>query len=80
MLNEALKNILQSYHIDYIDVFLTLCMLGNFSCFCCRLLTFFKLTFLKKIFHISSKNVSQLSKHPLPFMTESRVDVSLYIL
>ena len=24
------------------------CMLGNFSCVCCRLLTFFKINFLKK--------------------------------
>ena len=30
---------------------LTLCMLGNFSCFCCRLLTFFKkITFSKNSF------------------------------
>ena len=29
---------------------LTLCMLGNFSCFCCRLLTFFKFNFFKKFF------------------------------
>ena len=30
---------------------LTLCMLGNFSCFCCHLLTFFfKLTFSKNSF------------------------------
>ena len=28
---------------------LTLCMLGNFSCFCCRLLTFFKMNFFEKI-------------------------------
>ena len=27
---------------------LKLCMLGNFSCFCCRLLTFFKIHFLEK--------------------------------
>ena len=27
---------------------LTLCMLGNFSCFCCHLLTFFRVNFLKK--------------------------------
>ena len=35
----------------------TLCMLGNFSCFCCRLLTFFKINFFKKFFqkHISVK-------------------------
>ena len=29
---------------------LTQCMLGNFSCFCCRLLTFYKINFLKKNF------------------------------
>ena len=28
---------------------LTLCMLGNFSCFCCHLLTFFKSQLFKKI-------------------------------
>ena len=30
-------------------IILTICMLGNFSCFCCRLLTFFKINFFKKI-------------------------------
>ena len=33
----------------------TLCMLGNFSCFCCRLLTFFKITFPKKSFRNSTR-------------------------
>ena len=28
---------------------LLLCMLYNFSCFCCRLLTFFKINFFQKI-------------------------------
>ena len=28
----------------------TLCMLGNFSCFCCLLLTFFKIKFSKNYF------------------------------
>ena len=28
--------------IFQVGVSLTLCMLGNFSCFCCRLLTFFR--------------------------------------
>ena len=27
-----------------------LCMLGNFSCFCCRLLTFFKIILFEKFF------------------------------
>ena len=30
--------------------YLTLCMLIIFSCFCCRLLTFFKINFFKKKF------------------------------
>ena len=29
---------------------LTLCMLGNSLCFCCHMLTFFKVNFFKKIF------------------------------
>ena len=28
---------------------LTLCILGNFSCFCCLLLAFFKINFFQKI-------------------------------
>ena len=28
-----------------LDILLALCMLGNFSCFCCYLLTFFKVNF-----------------------------------
>ena len=35
----------------------TLCMLGNFSCFCCCLLTFFKITFSKNSF----KNIIRVS-------------------
>ena len=34
------------------------CMLGNFSCFCCRLLTFSKLTLSKNYF----RNPNRLSK------------------
>ena len=30
---------------------LTLFLLGNFSCFCCRLLTIFNINFFKKFFH-----------------------------
>ena len=29
---------------------LSICMLGNFACFCCRLLTFFKSKFFKNSF------------------------------
>ena len=35
-------------HVSYNCV--TLCILGNFSCFCCFLLTFFKINFFKNIF------------------------------
>ena len=37
---------------------LILCMLGNFSCFCCRLLTFFKISFSKNSF----RNTIRVSK------------------
>ena len=30
-----------------IILYLILCMLGNFSCFCCHLVTFFKINFFK---------------------------------
>ena len=33
--------------IDGLPV-LTICMLGNLACFCCRLLTFLKINFLQK--------------------------------
>ena len=37
----------------------TLCMLGNVSCFCCHLPTFFKLTFFKKLFQEHFQGVKQ---------------------
>ena len=37
-------------HLDiHCFIILTLCMLGNFSCFCCDLLTFFKSSFKNTI-------------------------------
>ena len=36
---------------------LTLCMLGNFSCLCCCLLTFFKINFFKNSF----RNINRVS-------------------
>ena len=36
-----------------------LCMLGNFPCFCCRLLTFYKINFFKKFFQEHYQNVKQ---------------------
>ena len=38
---------------------LTLCMLGNFSCFCCRLLTFFEIIFYKIFFQEHYSPVKQ---------------------
>ena len=50
---------------------LILCMLGNFSCFCCRLLTFFqwlffKLKFFKKFFQEHYQSVKQLGSRSVP--------------
>ena len=39
---EANQNRPGNYYVDPLYC-LTLCMLGNFSCSCCRLLTFFKI-------------------------------------
>ena len=36
---------------------LNLCILGNFSCFCCRLLTFFKIYFFSKILSVTLSEV-----------------------
>ena len=46
--------------------FLTLCMLGNFSCFCCRLLTYYKIDFLKKILQGHYKSVKQFGSRSGP--------------
>ena len=35
------------------------CMLGNFSCFCCRLLTFFNINFFKKFFQKRCQSVNE---------------------
>ena len=40
---------------------LTFCMLGNFSCFCCRRLIFFKLTFSKKYFKNTIRVLNDLN-------------------
>ena len=37
-------------------------MLGNFSCFCCFLLTFFKITFLRKKFRFTIRVSNVLDK------------------
>ena len=48
-----------------------LCMLGNFSCFCCRLLTFFKIFFFKKIFQEHYQSVKQFVSRSLPTFCRS---------
>ena len=49
---------------------LTNCIMDNFSCFCCRLLTFFKMNFFQKFFqeHHHDQSVKQLwSRSALTF-------------
>ena len=45
---------------------ITLCMLGNFTCFCCRQLTFLKISFLKKIFQDHYQSVKQFGSRSGP--------------
>ena len=42
------------------SICLIFCMLGNISCFLCRLLTFFKINFFKKFFQEHHQYVKQL--------------------
>ena len=53
--NHTLKNwsIVNNHTIIW-KLYLTLCMLGNFSCFCCHLPTFFKCNFLKNTIRVSN--------------------------
>ena len=50
--------------------FNSLCMLGNFSCFCCLLLTFFKTNFFKKFFQGLYQSIKQFGSRSGP--TECR--------
>ena len=43
-----------------VESYLTLCMLGNFSCFCCRLQTFFKINFFINFFQEHYQSVNGL--------------------
>ena len=55
------------------NILITLCMLGNFSCFCCRLLTFFKISFCEKKFG----NTTRVSNGLDPDQDESFVSYDL---
>ena len=50
---------------------LTLCMLGNFSCFCCRLLTFFKINFFQKFFQEHYQSVKLFGSRSGPTFCRS---------
>ena len=50
---------------------LIFCMLGNYSCFCCRLLTFFKMNFFKKIFQEHYQSVKQFGSRSGPMFCQS---------
>ena len=51
---------------------LIFCMLGNCSCFCCRLLTFFKMNFFKKFFQEHYQSVKQFGSRSGPMFCLSR--------
>ena len=46
--------------IDWIPIVYLICMLGNFVCFCCRLLIFFRINFFKQFFQEYHQSVKQL--------------------
>ena len=50
----------REFHAAYnrLLIYLTLCMLGNFSCFCCRLVTFFKIIFFENSFRINIREAN----------------------
>ena len=50
---------------------LTLCMLGNFSCSCSPLLTFFKIKFFKKLFQEHYQCVKQFGSKSGPTYCQS---------
>ena len=45
---------------------LNLCILGNFACFCCRLLIFFKINFFEKFFPEYHQSVKQFGSRSGP--------------
>ena len=47
---EAAKKATKTGPNEDLDPALKKVMLGNFSCFCCRLLTFFEINFFRKFF------------------------------
>ena len=49
----------------------TLWFLGNFSCFCCRLLAFFKINFFKKFFYKHYQSVKRFGSRSGPTMCRS---------
>ena len=50
---------------------LIFCMLCNFSCSCCRLLTLFKINFFKKFFHEHYQSVKQFGSRSGPTFCRS---------
>ena len=49
----------------------TLCMLSNFSCLCCHLLTFFKINFFKQIFQEHYQSVKHFESRSGPTFCRS---------
>ena len=74
-LNAVIANGLKenNYHTGKSNLF-TLCMLGNFSGFCCRLLTFFKIIFFKRT---SFRNTIRVTNSLDPDQDQCSVDPNL---
>ena len=54
-------------------------MLGNFPCFWCRLLTFFKINCCKKFFHEHYQNVKQFESRSEMTFCSSRSESKLFV-
>ena len=67
--------VLPHYHFHEMIVtpveYLALCMLRNFSCFCCRLLTFLKFKFFKKLFQELFQCVKRFGSRSGPTFCQS---------
>ena len=63
------QNNIRQYRVEQPD--LTLCILGNVSCFCCRLLTYFKINFFKKFFQAHYQSVKHFRSRSGPTFCRS---------
>ena len=57
-INYDSSEIISKCHSSRTDILSKLCMLGIFSCFCCRLMTLFKINIFKKVYFRNTIKVS----------------------